>query len=402
MSEWEQRSLGELMELDVDTVPVDHRSSYEIVGILNRGRGLLDRGVMNGTETSYKTLNRIAAGQVVYSRLKAFEGAITVAPDDLGEAYASQEFPTFTCGPSLLPQYFALITTTQRLWDQLQALSTGMGGRRERVKPADFLSIQTRLPPLGEQRRIVDTVAAVDAQIAALADESEALEAVAWAAAEDALKGYERLVLSPHLEAIEGGRSPMANSDPPGDLEEGVLKVSAVTPYRFRPAEAKTLVPGTVMPKSAEVVAGDVLITRANTPARVGAVCRVPATVRAGLYLSDKTLRLVPKTSVDPDYLVVAMGLRSSRDHLTGSATGTSASMFNISQAKIRSTPIPLPDIETQRRVAATVVAVREVVAGLDEELERLRAFRSALLTALLNQEIEIPDSYDRLLQEVS
>ena len=32
---------------------------------------------------------------LVYSRLKAFEGAITVTPDDLPESFASQEFPTF-------------------------------------------------------------------------------------------------------------------------------------------------------------------------------------------------------------------------------------------------------------------------------------------------------------------
>ena len=80
MSEWAEMTLGEVMELDIDAVEVRPDASYEIVGVLNRGRGLLYRDPISGTATSYKTLNRIAPGQVVYSRLKAFEGAITVAP----------------------------------------------------------------------------------------------------------------------------------------------------------------------------------------------------------------------------------------------------------------------------------------------------------------------------------
>jgi type I restriction enzyme S subunit len=171
MSDWVPTTLGEVVAFDIDAVQVEPDASYEIVGVLNRGRGLLYRGPMNGSETSYKTLNRIGPRQIVYSRLKAFEGAITVAPSSLRDVYASQEFPTFTCGKRLLPRYFALMTTAPYLWDVLQNLSTGMGGRRERVKPTDFLTIQISLPSLREQHRIVDLMAAVDSHVEALAEE---------------------------------------------------------------------------------------------------------------------------------------------------------------------------------------------------------------------------------------
>lgn len=171
MSEWARVRLGEVVALDIEAVAVAATARYSIVGVLNRGRGLLFREPIGGDETSYQKLNRVRPNQIVYSRLKAFEGAITVAPNDLGEAYASPEFPTFTCGEWILPQYFRLLTTTKRLWDELQMLSTGMGGRRERVKPADFLTIETGLPSPSEQRRIVDVVATVDAQIETLSAE---------------------------------------------------------------------------------------------------------------------------------------------------------------------------------------------------------------------------------------
>ena len=104
MSEWERVRLAEVVALDIEAVRVQATARYSIVGVLNRGRGLLFRKPIGGDDTSYQTLNRIRPDQIVYSRLKAFEGAITVAPNGLGEAYASQEFPAHTCKRGPIPR----------------------------------------------------------------------------------------------------------------------------------------------------------------------------------------------------------------------------------------------------------------------------------------------------------
>lgn len=399
MSEWQRVRLGEVMSLDVETVQVQPDKMYPVVGVLNRGRGLLYRESVQGRDTKYKTLNVIRPDRVIYSRLKAFEGAITVLPGGCTEAYASQEFPTFSCGPRLLPAYFRLITTTPRLWADLQNLSTGMGGRRERVKPQDFLGIPVTLPPVPEQRRIADIIAGVDAHIIGLEIERDTVAATVRALAEHLLVEMPSRRLGGVLAAIEGGRSPMTTGEPPAHNEEGVLKVSAVTPGRFVPEESKALLPDTSLPEHARVRPGDVLMTRANTPDRVGAVCRVPADVRGGLFLSDKTLRLLPDADkMDPDFLVVAMATKAVRAQLAGSATGTSASMFNVSQTKIRSLEIPVPNLADQRRVVDAVNAAAQSSAKVVDELSTVRSFRSTLLAALLSQSLSIPESYDRLL----
>lgn len=155
---WVQAPLARFLTLNADTVDVDSALTYPTIGVLNRGRGLLYRDPVAGSSTSYKKLNRIGPGELVYSRLKAFEGAITVTPGDLPESFASQEFPTFTFAPDADPDFFRILTTTQGMWDALQAASKGMGGRRERVKPADFLNIVMDIPPLPVQERIVEVV----------------------------------------------------------------------------------------------------------------------------------------------------------------------------------------------------------------------------------------------------
>lgn len=402
MSEWTEATLDEVMDLDIAAIPVDPARDYSVVGVLNRGRGLLFRDAMAGANTQYKTLNRIGPDQVVFSRLKAFEGAITVAPGTLGEAYASQEFPTFTCRPALLlPEYFRLVTTTKRLWDDLQNLSTGMGGRRERVKPSDFLTIKIILPSIAEQRRIVDVMAALDAQVEVLAGESQRAWAV-WRAAVAALDEHrDRLLLADGLRSIEAGKSPKGEDRIPGPNERAVLKVSAVGRARFVPAEVKTVEPSTVLPEATRVHAGDVLLVRCNAVLdRVGSVCRVPMEPE-NVYLCDKTLRLVPKEEVLlPNYLVHAMAAPSVREQIATRTAGSD--MRNIGQAALRELAIPDPGIEVQALVGRALDGIVAAALAAEAELANLGTFRATLLTNLLNREIEIPESYDDLLKVVS
>ncbi|GGM53906.1 hypothetical protein GCM10011608_43540 [Micromonospora sonchi] len=153
--DWARAPLSRFLTPNVEVVDVDPDQIYPIVGILNRGRGLLYRDPVAGSSTAYKTLNRIGPAVLIYSRLKAFEGAVTVTPDDLPESFASQEFPTFAFAPDAYPDFFRILATTQSMWDALQGASKGMGGRRERVKPADFLNIIMDIPPMPVQKLIV-------------------------------------------------------------------------------------------------------------------------------------------------------------------------------------------------------------------------------------------------------
>ncbi|MEU9223648.1 restriction endonuclease subunit S [Streptomyces massasporeus] len=402
MSEWERVRLDEVIALDVDAVPVTATASYDIVGVLNRGRGLLFRDPIAGDETSYKTLNRIRPNQIVYSRLKAFEGAITVAPNDLGEAYASQEFPTFTCGERILPDYFRLLTTKKRLWEQLQALSTGMGGRRERVKPADFLTIEVALPSLSEQGRIVDVMAAVDAQIAALTEEIEAATRTLGVLRADVPEADEVPIASV-VDGIDSGKSVQTKGEAPVQGKARVLKLSAVQLGHFDANEAKRLDDHSGYAQAHLVNDGDLLITRSNTPERVGYVA-VAFDVPPDTYLPDLIWRIRPDESrCLATYLGHLLSAAEFRARIAASASGTSKSMQKINKKNFGALKVPVPEaITDQEAYVAKCDAMADALRVGNAELSHLRAFRSALLASLLNQEIEIPESYDALLEEVS
>jgi hypothetical protein len=60
-----------------------------------------------------------------------------------------------------LPGYLNVLCSWPTLWSRVRAGQTGMGGRRRRVHPDRLLEVRVPLPTIGQQRRIVDLIAAV-------------------------------------------------------------------------------------------------------------------------------------------------------------------------------------------------------------------------------------------------
>jgi restriction endonuclease S subunit len=399
MIEWQRARLEEVIALDVEPVPIVGSTSYDIVGVLNRGRGLLYRDALFGDKTSYKTLNRVRGNQIIYSRLKAFEGAITVAPRDLGEAYASQEFPTFACGDRVLPEYFRLLTTTKRVWEQLQALSTGMGGRRERVKPSDFLTIEIMIPPLHVQRRIVDVLSGVDAHIDALSSEFDRGRASLGPMVGDLLAGgseqWKALPLSAVGAFTRGRRFTKKDYVASGlgcihygqlHTEFGLITTSPIT---YIPEESRA--------SMRLANPGDVVLA--------GTSENIEDLGNATVWLGDDDVAVhddayIFKHDLDPVFASCLFVSPEFQAQKVQYAAGTKVT--RISGDNLGRIHLPIPPKDVQVAVGSAVKALDNQLRGLEHELTTVRSFRSALLTSLLNQEIEIPESYDRLLAEVS
>lgn len=298
------------------------------------------------------------------------------------------------------PRFWGLVLESGLLTPYFDSTAVGSIQRRRRTTVSTFLAAPVVVPPLAVQGRIVDVMVAVDAHIAHLETEIMGTADLARGLRDGLTLGEgDSVVLGEVIREISGGRSPATNGTTPGPDTEGVLKVSAVRPLAFDPLESKELPASHSLTPQMEVRSGDVLITRANTPDRVGAVCRVPQGVRRGLYLCDKTLRITPDIAVvDPVYLVHALNSSEARQHLTSSATGTSKSMYNVSQGKIRSTPLRIPPLDRQRELAAVLEAAAACVRGLEAERASVAFLRSRLLQGLVSREIDIPEAYDVLL----
>jgi type I restriction enzyme S subunit len=161
---WKRTRLSEVVQLVDDLHKVHPESSYPNLGIYSFGRGLFHKPPIEGLATSAKVLRRVKAGQFIYSRLFAFEGAYGRVTSDFDGVFVSQEYPTFDCSPQKVrAEFLAAYFKPAHVWKTVAAGSKGLGDRRQRVQPEQVLAHELWLPPVAWQDRLVEVQAEVDA-----------------------------------------------------------------------------------------------------------------------------------------------------------------------------------------------------------------------------------------------
>lgn len=153
-SRYPMRPLSDALNLSLDVVDVQSTQRYRIAGVYGFGRGLFERPTILGTETKYTRLTRLHEGTLIFSKLKAFEGAIAMVDARADGAFASAEFPTFRPSQDADSQYLAHVCRWPDFWALIADHSKGVGARRERLHPRDLLDTKIPLPDIEEQRRI--------------------------------------------------------------------------------------------------------------------------------------------------------------------------------------------------------------------------------------------------------
>lgn len=148
------KKLGQLLALAEDSVRISPMGSYPQVGVRSFGGGLFAKAAVGGTATTYKVFNRLYEGALVLSQVKGWEGAVAVCPAELAGWFVSPEYRTFRCIPTeSRPDYFTPLVRTEWFWRKLMNATRGVGARRERTRPEQFLEIELPMPDLEQQRR---------------------------------------------------------------------------------------------------------------------------------------------------------------------------------------------------------------------------------------------------------
>src|SRR5205823_4457574 len=110
---------------------------------------------------------RVEQGDFVYNRLFAWKGSFAVATSENHGCYVSNEFPCFRAKADRICVHFLWrYFSREPAWTEALGLSTGgTPTSRNRLKEEAFLQLTIPLPPLAEQRRLVERIDAVAAKI---------------------------------------------------------------------------------------------------------------------------------------------------------------------------------------------------------------------------------------------
>ncbi|SDC08269.1 Restriction endonuclease S subunit [Raineyella antarctica] len=396
---WDEVALGDLFEttnqrlgLRAEEPEVFSVTKYD--GVV-RASEYFDKRIASAKLDGYKVLE---PNDWAYSTIHIDEGSI--ARNRLGVAgVVSPMYTTMRLkSAKALPYFCELVLRSPRMLALYGDVQQGSINRRRSLPWKVFSALTIPLPPLHEQWRIVDLIGALDNTIAA-AEESLARTAQTQERLREVIPGGDSLPIGSVLFGIDSGTStkPVVGDGAPVQ----VLSLAAVRPGRFRPAAVKDVGPAQ-LPAKALLREGDLLITRSNTPERVGYVA-VARGVPDRTYIPDLIWRLVVDESmVSRDYLAQLLSSPTMRARITASATGTSQSMQKINKTNFSALRIPVPDASAQCAYVAPILAFDDVAMEQESTVSNLHALRSNLLTALLSGEHEIPESYDELLEEAS
>jgi len=289
-------------------------------------------------------------------------------------------------GPEVDVRFIEQTLSSPDFRGTLRSIVTGTTKSRERVRPADVMSIPILLPPLDEQRRIVDLIAAVDEAIEAAERERNAVGTALGTLI--ARFCFSDCTNSNTTQLKKVSKIVMGQS-PPGDL---CNKAGDGTPLLNGPTEFTDEVVGEPRQwtnsgtKFAET--GDILIcVRGATAGRLNEAA-YPAAIGRGLAAVQAESKL--------DTAFVRFALLGRADQLLPAAGGT---IFpNISGPALGGFELSWPADAIRIEVAQLLLEVERVKREATQASVTLRTLRSALLADLLSGDHEIPASYDALL----
>lgn len=138
----------------VEVVP---EGSYPEVGIRSFGRGTFLKAPLSGLEVATKRIFRIEEGDLLFSNVFAWEGAIAIARAADHGRFASHRFMTCPPVPTLaVAEFLRFYFLTDEGLDVIRAASPGGAGRNRTLGVEALQKIEVPVPPMAEQEWFSD------------------------------------------------------------------------------------------------------------------------------------------------------------------------------------------------------------------------------------------------------
>lgn len=376
MSKWPMVPLGEVLTKSTAQVEIAPHETFSEVTVRLWGKGVDLRRKVTGAEIKADRRFIVSPGQFIVSRIDARNGAFGLIPDVLAGAIVSNDFPVFNANAKrLAPSFLNWLSKTSTFVDLCRRASEGTTNR-VRLKENLFLQMEIPLPPISEQKKIVDWID----------DVAKRVEKANYEA-ESAIKRLENLLMSAFYDLSEGAPrramkdvAPLirrqAAIDPAADYPE--LGVRCFGKGTFQKPSLSGLDVGTK--KLYAIEPGDLIFS--NVFAWEGAIA-VAKDEDKGRYGSHRFITCVPNSGVANAvflnfYFQTPVGIEQIRDASPGGAGRNRTLGLN----KLEKIMVPVPRYELQvwfDQLYEKVEMAKRMMTQAGEE-------RNAILPSVLNQ----------------
>ena len=271
-----------------------------------------------------------------------------------------------------------------------------VGGGRAKLNAETLMDIELLLPSKDEQIQIGHYLARLDHLITLHQRKYEKLVNIkksmldkmfpqnGASVPEIRFKGFtdpwEQRKLAELTKTITTGKSVNSDEGEVSDGDIGVLKTSCVSYDRFNPSESKPVVKSEQQLVKCAVEKDSVIVSRMNTPERVGA-CGYVSTDFPNLFLPDRLWKLKFQDTVDTYFVYMMLVSSAYKEKITSMASGTSGSMYNIPKETFLNLQLVIPaKIDEQKQLGKILKKIDTLITLHQRKLEKLQNIKKSCL----------------------
>ena len=370
---WEQRKLGECFTERCESMPDGELISVTINDGIKKFSELGRHDTSNDDKSKYK---KVCVGDIAYNSMRMWQGASGCSPY---EGIVSPAYTVLTPNSGINSKCMAYQFKLPATIHTFKINSQGITSDNWNLKFPALSEIEIYISPYEqEQAKIAAYFANLDHLITLHQRKYDKLQVLKKAMLEKMFpkngssvpeirfKGFtdawEQRKLGELLKTITTGKS--VNSDDgavaAGDI--GILKTSCVSYDRFNPYESKPVVKDELQSVKCAVEKDSVIVSRMNTPERVGA-CGYVSTDFPNLFLPDRLWKLKFQDNVDAYFVYMMLVSSVYKEKITSMASGTSGSMYNIPKETFLNLQLVVPvQTSEQRKIGQVLRQLNDLI----------------------------------------
>lgn len=387
---WEETTLGACFnQVRKRVQPSEVDESALFVGMENLASSRPTVASQGTTASVTSAVTPFESEDTLFGRLRPYLRKVALAP--------SSGF----CSPEILvlrprlervrPRFLHLLASSEAVIQK--AVEMSAGSRMPRVSVADLAASDVSVPSLPGQDRIVSFIRCIDDQIAALEAEALAVSNLRRGLLRSRTEQSTSEVRLESIADVSQGKSLPKERQGAATGDVSWFKIADMTKHGnqhgFTSAETQ------MTEEELSSLGGVVLPVGTVVFPRVGAA-----------VLTEKKRILDVPGAVDENHLVLRPHAGTNAEYLLATMEAVRLSDFvqtgavpSLNMGLIRSLVVPW-HMDDQQVIGEALGAIRVASRAWSEEIKSLRAVRSSALTALLNRDLEIPESFDELLTE--
>jgi type I restriction enzyme, S subunit len=369
--------LADIAPLARRVVEIDPLETYTELGVRSFNKGTFHRRRIKGAEFNWQDLFRVRAGDLVFSNIMAWEGAVALAGACDDGCVGNHRMLTCECDTRrVVPAFVAAYFKTHEGMRKLVSASTGTVARNRTLTATSLSRITVPVPPLAQQQKVVERLHELEDKTTQLAEHLDAVE-----------RDASHLLALRFLDVI--ANAPVRNI---GEVAPPVRRpVGIDIAVRYREVGARSFGKGLfVKPdfdgaeatwqKPVWIEAGDLVLS--NIKAWEGAIA-VATAEHHGCIASHRYITCVVDSSLATAgflsyYLLSDAGL----EKVGRASPGTADRNRTLSLGSLATIEVPVPPLASQK----TFDRLQADVAALKAKHAAIRQANAALVPATLER----------------